>query len=166
MKINFLSIVLISSLTVASCEKDNDLGQQIYFNSFESPSDTAGWKGYAFSISNDVPEHGGKKSLSVSGGCLIPHAQYTMPSQNTDCYLIFKLWGKNLSNGGGVFLYVNKVGFREIGFDISEKDWTMYESRDTLFCPANTSLTLEAMAGGISSSAILLDEIRKLNVDR
>jgi len=142
------------------------LGQQIYFNSFESQSDTAGWIGYAFNFANDVPKHGGKKSLSVSGGCLFPHAEYTAPPQNTDCYLILKIWGKNLSNGGGVYLYVNKAGYKEISFDVSGKNWTHYENREPLFCPANTSLTLGIMAGGISSSAILIDmvEIIKLNV--
>ena len=153
------------SLLLFSCEKESDLGQQIYFNSFESQSDVAGWTGNAFSFSNDVPAHGGKKSLSISGGCVLPHARYTVTPQNTDCYLILKFRGKNLSSGGSVNLYVNKAGYKEISFDVSKKDWTLYESPDTLFCPANTSLTIEAMAGGISSSAMLIDmvEIRKLN---
>jgi hypothetical protein len=155
------------SLMLFSCEKESDIGQQIYFNSFESQSDVAEWIGNAFNFSNDVPILGGTKSLSVSGGCVLPHARYTVTPQNTDCYLILKFWGKNLSNGGSVNLYVNKAGYKEISFDVSEKGWTLYESRDSIFCPANTSLTLEAMAGGISSSAILIDmvEIRKLNVN-
>lgn len=166
-KSNFWLIVLISSLTVTSCEKENNMGEQIYFNSFESQSDTVGWRGYAFSFYNDAPLPGGKKSLSISGGCILPHAEYTISAQNTDCHLILKLWGKNLSNGGGVYLYVNKAGYREISFDVSEKDWTLYESQDTLFCPANTSLTLGIIAGGIAASSILVDmiEIRKLNVN-
>jgi hypothetical protein len=161
-----ISFVFFFSLMLFSCEKENDPGQQIYFNSFESQSDTIGWIGYAFNFASDVPKHGGTKSLSVSGGCLIPHAEYTITPQSTDSYLIFKFWGKNLSNGGGVYLYVNKAGYREISYNVSEKDWTLYESRDTLFCPANTSLTLGVISGGISSSAILIDmvEIRKLNV--
>jgi hypothetical protein len=150
-----------------SCEKESDQGQQIYFNSFESQSDVDGWIGNAFTFSNDVPSHGGKKSLSVSGGCVLPHAKYTVPPQNTDCYLILRFWGKNLSYGGSVNLYVNKAGYKEIGFDVSKMDWTLYESRDTLFCPANTSLTLQAISGGISSSAMLIDmvELRKLNAN-
>ena len=167
MKINLWLIVVISSLIVISCENKNDLGHQIYFNSFESQSDTAGWIGYAFNFSNDVPSHGGKKSLSVSGGCIIPHAQFTINPQGSDCYLLFKLWGKNLSNGGSVYLGVDKAGYGSISFDISEKDWDLYESQDTLFCPANGSLTIGAMSGGIYSSTILIDmiEIRKLDLN-
>jgi hypothetical protein len=171
MKSNFWLIVLILPLTVISCQKENtkenSLDQQIYFNSFESQSDTVGWKGYAFNFSDDVPSHGGKISLSISGGCILPHAQYTVSAQNTDYHLVLKLWGKNMSNGGSVYLNVNKTGYRGIGISVSEKEWTLYESQDTLFCPANTSLTLGAIAGGIMSSAILIDliEIRKLNVN-
>jgi len=161
-----VAVIFFFSLVFFSCEKDRDIGQQIYFNSFESQSDIEGWIGNAIDFSNDVPAHGGKKSLSVSGGCVIPHAKYTVPPQITDCYLILKFWGNNLSNGGSVNLSVNKAGYKEISFDVSIKGWTLYESPDTLFCPANTSLTLEAMSGGISSSAMLIDmiEIRKLNV--
>jgi hypothetical protein len=167
MKSSFWLIVLISCLAATSCEKANNAGQQIYFNSFESQSDTTGWKGHAFNFANDVPEHGGKTSLSVSGGCVLPHAEYIIKPQSTDSYLSFKFWGKNLSNGGYVFLSVNKAGYKEISFDVTEKDWTMFESKDTLFCPANTSLTLGIIAGGIAASSIVVDmiEIRKLDVN-
>jgi hypothetical protein len=164
-----LLIPIVLLITFLSCEKENikknTLEQQIYFNSFESQSDTVGWRGYAFNFANDVPSIGGKKSLSISGGCILPHAQYTISTQNTDYHLVLKLWAKNLSNGGSVNLYVNKAGYKEISFDISEKDWKLYESRDTIFCPANTSLTLSASAGGFITSAILIDmvEITKLN---
>ena len=80
------------SLMLFSCEKENTkentLEQQIYFNSFESQSDTVGWRGYAFNFANDVPSQGGKKSLSISGGCILPHAQYTISAQNTDYHLV------------------------------------------------------------------------------
>ena len=85
-----LALMFFFFLMLFSCEKDNDSGQPIYLNSFESQSDTAGWIGYAFNFSNDVPAFGGKKSLSVSGGCVVPHAEYIVPPQNTDCYLIIK----------------------------------------------------------------------------
>lgn len=158
--------MFLFSLLLFSCEKENDPGEQIYFNSFEYQSDTNGWIGNAYNFANDVPKHGGTRSLSVSGGCLIPHAEFTLPAQNTDSYLIVKFWGKNLSNGGTLYLSVNKAGYKGISFDVSEKEWTLYESRDTLFCPANTGMTLGAIAGGIVGSAIRLDmvEIRKLNI--
>jgi hypothetical protein len=167
MKSSFWLIVLISSLTVVSCKKENTPEQQIYFNSFESQSDTVGWIGNAFNFDNDVPSHGGKKSLSVSGGCIIPHAEYTLNPQSADFYLKVEFWGKNLSNGGGVWLAVNKDGYSNISFDVTSKKWTLYESQEPIFWPANTSMTLGIIAGGIYSSSILIDmiEITKLIVD-
>lgn len=152
-------IILLSSISVLSCKKETTAEQNIYFNSFESQSDTVGWIGNAFNFDIDVPSHGGKKSLSVLGGCIIPHAEYTINPQSTDCYLKVEFWGKNLSNGGGVWLAVNKDGYSNISFDVTSKKWTLYESQDPIFCPANTSLTIGAISGGISSSAILIDMI-------
>jgi hypothetical protein len=159
-----IALMFLYSFLFVSCEKEYDSGHQIYFNSFESLSDTIGWRGYAFNFAADAPKPGGKKSLAISGGCIFPHAQYTLNSQNTDCYIILKFWGKNLSNGGGVYLGVNRIGYGELGFNVSAKDWTLYESQNSLFCPANTSLTLGVTAGGILGSEILIDmlEIRKV----
>lgn len=167
MKKTFFFLILLSLVVIQSCEKDFERGEQIYFNSFESNSDIYGWVGYAFNFSNDAPKNGGKRSLSVSGGCLIPHAQYTISPQNTDCNIIIRFWGKNLSNGGGMALSVNEAGGGHAGFDISDKDWTLYESKDMIFCPANSSLTLELISGGIASSSMLIDkiDIRKVDID-
>ena len=76
MRSGFWLIVLIISLSVVSCRKESTPEQQVYFNSFESQSDTTGWRGYAFNFDNDVPSHGGSNKLSVSGGCIIPDGQY------------------------------------------------------------------------------------------
>jgi hypothetical protein len=168
MRRTYFWLILSALVVVPSCEKDFDKGEQIYFNSFESASDIAGWDGYAFRFSDDSPKHAGKQSLSVSGGCMIPHARYTLSPQNTDCNIIIRFWGKNLSNGGGVTLTVNNAKGGEIGFDISDKDWTLYESQDMLFCPANSSLTLELISGGIASSSILIDmiDVRKVDINQ
>lgn len=167
MKNTLFRLILSALVVIPSCEKDFDKGEQIYYNSFESNSDITGWVGYAFRFSNDAPKHGGNRSLCVSGGCLIPHAQYTLSPQNTDCNLIIRFRGKNLSNGGGVTLAVNNAKDGEIGFDISDKDWTLYESQDMLFCPANTSLTLSMVSGGIASSSMLIDmiDIRRIDIN-
>lgn len=164
MKNGFWLFVLLFTLAVTSCEKDYE--QLIYFNSFESQSDTAGWKGGAFDFANDAPENGGGRSLHISGGCIIPHAQYIFNAQDADCHLILSLWGKNLSNGGYVSLYVNKKGGERISIDVNEKRWAFYESPKALFWPANTTLTLDIVSGGFCGSDILIDmiEIKRVKI--
>lgn len=166
MKSYIIYFILLPFLISSSCEKDiipNDLNNPIYFNSFETSSDTIGWKGYGqISLYNDAPKTGGKKSLFVSGGCVIPHAIYNVGPQTDECYIILKCWGKNLEVGGSIYLKPDN-GYRSISISVTGKNWTVYESQDTLFCPANESLILELISGGIMSSAMLVDllEIRK-----
>lgn len=161
-KMFLIFLFLIVTPVLSSCENDQS-GQgdskQVYFNSFESQSDTSGWEGYAFSFNDETPRQGGKHSLSVSGGCIIPHASFTLPPQQTDCYLVLKCWGKNLTNGGGVTLYVDKAGYGAVSVNVSERQWTLYAGEDKLFCPANASLVLQITSGGIASSSILVDMI-------
>ena len=125
--------------------------------------ETSVWNFY---FADDAPENGGKKSLYISGGCIIPHAQYTLNPQKTDCYLILKFWGKNLSNGGIVWLGVNREGFGNTGINVSEKGWTLYESKDTVFCPANVSLNIGVVAGGIMASSIQIDMVEIKKIDK
>ena len=162
MKMFLIFLFLIVIPAFSSCENDQS-GQgdnkQVYYNSFESQSDTSGWDGYAFSFNDDTPRHGGRQSLYISGGCIIPHARIILPSQPTDCYLVLKCWGKNLTDGGGVTLYVDKAGYGAVSINVTGKKWTSYVSEDKLFCPANTSLVLQITSGGIVSSSILVDMI-------
>ncbi len=161
-KMFLIFLFLIVTPSFSSCENVQS-GQgdskQVYYNSFESQSDTAGWDGYAFSFNEDTPGDGGKHSLYISGGCIIPHASFNLPPQPTDCYLVLKCWGKNLTNGGGVTLYVDKAGYGAVSINVTEKQWISYSSEDKLFCPANTSLVLQITSGGFASSSILVDMI-------
>jgi len=167
-KMFLIFLLLIVTPAFSSCENDQS-GQgdskQVYYNSFESQSDTAGWDGYAFSFNDDTPKHGGKHSLYISGGCIIPHASFILPPQPADCHLVLKCWGKNLTDGGGVTIYVDKAGYGAVSVNVTEKQWTSYVSENKLFCPANTSLVLQITSGGIASSSILVDmiEVRKVS---
>lgn len=161
-KIFSIFLFLIVTPSFYSCANDrSDQGDSklVYFNSFESQSDTAEWDGYAFSFNDDTPGHGGKRSLYISGGCIIPHASFILSPQPADCYLVLKCWGKNLTDGGGVTLYVDKAGYGAVSINVTEKQWTSYVSEDKLFCPANTGIVLQITSGGIASSSILVDMI-------
>lgn len=138
-------------------------GERLYFNSFETPRDTAGWYGFA-GIFNEAPPSGGLRSAVVSGGCIYPHAWYALPRLSRDSYLIIRCWGKNLSNGGTVDL--DLTGYdRKITMSISEPDWRACNSHDTLFCPAGSSVRLSMSAGGIVPSSMLVDLIEIVRVN-
>ncbi len=168
MKPLYFFVILLVFYSFLSCEKDlewDNTTDSLYFNSFESSSDTIGWRGVSENdIIKDTPESGGSKSLKVSGGCVIPHVQFKTVPLTEDCRVVLKCWGKNLSNGGGISLHKeNESG--SIYISVSETSWTNYISNDTLNCPAGNSLILQLNSGGFMSSAMLVDlvEIVKVN---
>jgi hypothetical protein len=162
MKIILPLVIILSFFSFLSCEKYPDPfvpKDSFYFNSFESASDTAGWYGLSSNyIVEDAPASGGKYSVEISGGCVIPHAYYRFSPLSADCKLVLRCWGKNLSNGGSVNLYVeNQSG--GIHISISESAWTLYESEDTLHCVSGSTIILELNSGGIVTSSMRIDQL-------
>ena len=162
--------ILLSLFTFLSCEKISDMDsvypiESFYFNSFESSADIAGWYGGSnINIVEEAPQAGGKQSLKVSGGCVIPHAYYKIDSLKEDCSLVLKCWGKNLSHGGSVSLYTGSHS-NVIHISITETSWTNYICEDTLHCTAGNTVMLELNSGGIISSTMLVDQIEITEVD-
>lgn len=165
-RITFVGIILV--VTVAcdkSVEPEMRNVDSVYFNSFESSEDTVGWWGYgAIGFWSDAPPNGGKQSLYVSGGCIVPHATVDLNAMMTDSYIILRCWGKNLAIGGGVSLKLPGDVPRSISIVVVDTAWKSYVSPDTLFCPANQSIRLSLAAGGIAPSAMLVDLVEVIRV--
>ncbi len=137
-----------------------------YRNSFESPEDTAGWYGFAtMEIVEETPRSGGRYSLRVSGGCLIPHAILDFEPASYDRHFIMQGWGKAIEGTGGVKLSTDFYQPREsVGFPVRRNLWTFYESEETLFVAAGDTMSIHISAGGIAPAEILVDlvTIRKI----
>lgn len=155
--------------SISSCENSDQEPfiplDSFYFNSFEKNSDTTGWYGIGTdNIVEDAPKTGGKHSLEVSGGCVIPHAYFQFAPLSEDNNFVLKCWGKNLSNGGSIHLRIEDYS-EHIGISVSEPEWTKYISEDTLHGTAGDTLILELFSGGIISSAMRVDQIEITKVD-
>lgn len=171
MKQKILSVIiaLIFTLILISCKNSSEPGllddSFIYQNSFESASDTLGWGGHGMiGFRNDPSPEGGKQSLYVSGGCLVPHAEFKIQPQSENGCFVLQGWGKNLDNGGFVELHIAD-SVKSISFDVSDKEWKFYQSADTLYCPANLQFKLNMISGGLVSSSMLVDQIRVKRVE-
>ena len=152
--IRLLSIFFIIVL-LSSCAKSKIETGCIYFNSFEKESDLTGWKGY-YELHNDAPIAGGKRSLYISGGCVVPHAYYELGPFDEGLELTIQCWGKNLDNGGGINLVTEDYS-SSIYLSIQDKNWKYYTTDSVLFCPAGKKLQLSLSSGGFISSAMLID---------
>ncbi len=158
MRFNYLLLVIFF-LAVISCNKDTN-DEILYLNSFETSSDTAGWKGYCPAVFvDDTPENGGEKSVKLACGCIGPHVYFDIPSCDKDCYLIVNCQGKGAGVGGSVSLK-NETGNISLGIDGEIHDWQFFQATDTLFCPAGEKLTMYLSAGGIASGTIYLDMLK------
>lgn len=140
--------------------------QVVYSNGFESPADTVGWAGYGtMQLRDDVPPGGGKHSLFVSGGCIVPHASFRILKASRDSRFVLRFWGKKLINGGGVGLGFSESPAGGIGVNVADSVWTYYESQDIFYCPADSSVWLTLISGGFVPGAILVDNIEVVQVN-
>ncbi len=152
-------------LHICSCEKDfttapsESRRTNIYFNSFEFPSDTIGWHGYGKRIYSDAPIIGGKRSLFVSGGCIVPHAWVDFQNKSSSHNLDLRCCGKSLLRSGFVTLRLKNDYLKSIQIYISDSVWTSYKSDSSLFCMPNDTLRLELKSGGLFPDSMLVDLI-------
>ncbi len=164
-----LSALLFILLIIPACDKNKNLlsPQQndiIYFNSFESPIDTIGWVGVQTDdFRKEAPPGGGKQSVYVSGGCLIPHCSYAFNSGSQGNFYMLQAWGKNLAMGGSLTLSIPDTR-TEIWISIQDSSWHFYQSQDSLYVPRGVDLQITMNAGGIIPSAILVDLIKVVRV--
>lgn len=164
-----LSALFFVLLFIPACDKyENLLSPQeddiIYFNSFESPVDTIGWVGVSTKdFRNEAPSGGGRQSVYVSGGCIIPHCSYTFNPGSQGNFYELQAWGKNLAIGGFLTLSLPNTG-GEIWIGIQDSSWHFYQSQDSLYVPPGVDLQITMNAGGIILSAILVDLVKVIRV--
>jgi len=161
-KLSLILVLVIPSCTNSPTASYSELKTNIiYQTSFESENELSGWVGIDVSLLiNEAPVGCGDQSVMISGGCLIPHAQYTLQSPGYDCSVMARCYGKNLSNGGTLNLDVGETFFSGLHISIEDTLWQKYESSDTLFWPADYSLWLTLNAGGFVGSSMLIDSIQ------
>ncbi len=155
-----ICLLLLCSLLFScknSSSPDNSL---VYFNSFESSSDLAGWDGIEPSnIVDDAPSIGGKSSIYISGGCGMPTSKYVISPNGEDNYIKVQCYGKNLFRGGVIVLCLGQDYGNEPSIIVKDTLWTSYQSENSFFWPADSSLTICLNSGGFVPAAMLIDEL-------
>jgi hypothetical protein len=132
----------------------------LYSNSFENSGDTTGWKiNAAVLFKDDAPDNCGKRSLYVSGGCLVPHAYVDLDPVNKGYYLRLQCWGKMLQNGGSVYLEIPDDRSQNVNIQVKDSVWTYYKSENVLTVPAGKKVRVGINAGGYIPGSILVDKL-------
>ncbi len=166
-----LTLIICIIVLMAGCKNVSDpvnshYDNIIYYNSFETAEDTAGFSGYGYYVFRDESSpDGGNYSLYVTGACAWPHVKVEIPAQSTNGYYQLKGWGRNLGVGGSVELYNNWPGHENsIYIGIIDSVWTHYTANSILYCPEGHSMILIMGAGGFIPSAMLVDQIKIIKI--
>ncbi len=164
----FRSAALYSVIVLFIACKDPtgpDLTGYVFFNSFESQSDTVGWIGYGgMAFVADAPLNGGKQSVRVAGGCIVPHALFQFNGPPLGGTVVLQCWGKNLAIGGGVSLFRVGNDSKRIWISITDTIWTFKQSQ-IFQCQPGDRLAIEMMSGGFAPSSMLIDLLEVKKVD-
>ncbi|MEZ4985051.1 MAG: hypothetical protein R2795_08465 [Saprospiraceae bacterium] len=145
--LSLLSGILILLLS-ACAQKDATFfpsSNTLYFNSFETSDETRGLDHYL--IKEDAPKKGGKHSLSICGGCIVPSFELdAFMTLSEDTPVKLKLWGKtDAGMTGAISLVVD--GNLIVFIDIESSKWKAYES-ETVIIPANQPIQFFFYSGG------------------
>lgn len=165
--LGFISCIILSCCMIVSCGRESTKPplNLVYFNSFESVEDTAGWWGISENMFEKDPAPGGEKqSLHICGGCIQPTAYIDFPpSIEEDSYTV-SCWGKlqDLSQTGRIVLATIEGGEKgeAIQLSVKSKKWTFYGSGDFLHCQVNDQLRLEILIGGYAGACMYIDCIK------
>lgn len=158
-------VLIIASLMFFSCGKSEFSSDILYFNSFETTQDTSGIGGFCFlDLVKDAPPDGGSQSLSVSCGCIGPHANFKIGPISRDNNVKVSFWAKGKDMGGSVSMRTDS-DFMSINIPGTNTSWRHYSSDDILHCPAGKEITVSLSAGGIASGQITVDMLKVEKVE-
>ena len=159
----FLIVILFFCFCERIFDPHGSSDDVLYFNSFESTSDLSGWTGLTEdNLVNDPSPSGGSKSVRISGGCIVPHAELSLDPPGKDQQVSLSFYGKNLMIGGAVELFVGKVTdqSQNVWIAVTDTSWTFYTSETQILWFADSTLTLWLNSGGIAPSAMLIDDLK------
>jgi hypothetical protein len=167
-----LGLVFLNFWLIVQCKKEKEPAKppatttsRIYFNSFETAADTAGWKGYGmFQFQSEAPANGGKQSLYVSGGCAAPHAWTEFKNDSITSYVHLYCFARVLQVDGHITLTNKNNPIKSLNISFKDSVWTSYHSKDSLFCRPFDTLRVELLSGGINAAAMLVDLIEVVRV--
>ncbi|MFH0990806.1 MAG: hypothetical protein V1799_12400 [bacterium] len=163
-------LYLWAFLTLLSCnisdQSASPAGYLIYSTSFEDSTDLKEWRGHGgYDRYAGGSPNGGKFSLYVAGGCIVPHAQIDLPPLRERSALILRCWGRRVVDGGSVTLsIIGPASAPSAHLVIADSVWKHY-STEKIVCPENAHPQIALMAGGIKAASMLVDNIEVLVID-
>lgn len=148
---------------------DGPGGTAIYFNSFESPSDTLGWSTYGtVMLADDAAPGGGSRSIHVSGGCTDHSPTLRLGPITDGGHFALRCWAKRRGyvTQPVVMTIAEELDQGMIRIDVTTSEWRAYLPNETLFCPPNRSLLISLAAFGFAGGTLQVDLLEVLQLEQ
>lgn len=133
---------------------------EVYFNSFESEQDTAGWDGIrSYMLVNDPAPYSGSQSLYIGGGCIQPAASLELNNIPSTSYYI-SFWAKSENeNLSGEITFSNSSNEELLTQTINKIEWEFFEIGPVLK-KDNLPLRIDLIIGGFIPANMFIDNLR------
>ncbi len=169
-KFNLIVICIVLVSMSLGCDKNktptDPSGTTIFYSSFENTNDLSQWYGvWLENLRSDTPNGGGKLSAYIAGYGIEPYAFTEVGSFNQDFTVSLRCRGKNMADGGVVSMYLKDDEEQIIKLAIESKEWTTYESAETLNLAKGKTLRLELNSAFTVDSAILIDMVEVFKIE-
>lgn len=153
-----LLLVFGAILTLASCSKTGfNPTDALYINTFESESELDQIQGMR-ELSDDTPSDGDNQSLSVAGGCVVPHSYINVGPFDQDFNVYLEVSGKILISDGYVSFSVIGDSEQSVGVSLDQEDWKQYKT-EAIFCQAGEIIQIHFISGGLAQGHSLFDNL-------
>lgn len=164
MKQIILNLVVLVIL-VSGCTNSGDAllgGEVLYLNDFETIESLDDFEFSIGYLSEDTSGSGGERSLTVSGGCVVPHM--TLAKEfDKDYQLQVLIEGKLITEFGPGQVMIS-TDSEQVFFDIESNEWTDYESQPINYI-AGERLQISLMSGGLVQVTTLFDNLQIVEVE-
>ena len=164
--------LLILSLGFLStgCEKIfGTISDFLYSTSFEEYQSMDQWENGEYAeCKNEVPAGGGKRSLYVSGGCVVPHMVLDLGRIESEDLFTVRFMGKVLVNGGSVSIITVKGKSEWIDLGsvyLIDKNWKEYKLVSTVPIPLGYNLKIQMSSGDFVVGGMLIDLLEISELD-
>ncbi len=168
------AVLILAALMIFSCKdntsdpSDNNDYSIFYENSFDEPSDTAGWHGFFPDIFiDDTPPGVEGKSVRINGGCLQPAAELILSANKSGHYSI-SLWAKS-DTSIEHSIYLTKREYADQQTDphiiIKTKEWKFFEDQAIINLDSGETFRIQIISGGFIPSELLIDEFQIRHYD-
>lgn len=167
-KFLYILIVLFAFTSCITNPVDTNT-KVIYQTSFETGKDVSQWSGGSW-MKFSAPGCG-QNCLVILGGSVEPDASFDIPTPMENAHYRFSFWAKispadETASVQLIVLSPEGAVKEKLQVEVNRGEWIFYQSRESVYCPSESSLRMEiSVPGGfVSLATVYFDQVSVVKV--